>query len=124
MDQSLNQPPELMTPPTRNLLATSATFETDLPNSVQNPYYSLGILSQLGELTRRALQDHLIQKPAPVTPPSQKPTGTGPLATRRSRQPDTGMVKVIEALQALRNTGRSFRRTPSQCTTILKASPK
>ncbi|MEO5969080.1 MAG: hypothetical protein ABIQ95_04065 [Bdellovibrionia bacterium] len=53
MDRSLK---DLVSSLASNLLSTSARFEPYVPNSKQNLYYSLNLLSGLGELARVSIE--------------------------------------------------------------------
>jgi hypothetical protein len=102
----------------QQLLATSPTFEANLQNSVHNPFYSLQFLSQLAELTRKSLENLRQRIPKEN---KQKAAGARPLSTPKSPFKEQNL---LEALQALRRTGSSFKKSNAHTTTILKAPPK
>ncbi len=110
-------------PTAENLLATSPTFESQLQNSVQNPFYALQLLAELGELTRKNLETLQLQQ---LLPPQTKPSQTksSHLPTPSPKTPSLGDQTILDALQALRKSGRSFSKMPAHCATILKAPPR
>jgi hypothetical protein len=61
LDRSLK---ELVSSLASNLLSTSTRFEPYIPNSKQNLYYSLNLLSGLGELARVSLESEYSILPA------------------------------------------------------------
>ncbi len=118
-----------------NLLSTSTQFEPYVPNSKQNLYYSLNLLSELGELARVSLETEF---PEPTTieevplpkveqtlPP--KPAGnlvnhsaktSGPFL-KRSKEVDQSL---IDALQTLRESKKFQRKTMGVFSPILRGN--
>jgi hypothetical protein len=118
------------------LLAISSEFESSLPDPVDGGLESLALLGQLSQITQERLQTltppaqtapaKTIQELKPLSPVKRSTQSTATRVTPPAHA--TGVEAknpladqaLIQALQKLRNSSRFFRRTPANCTTILK----
>ncbi len=110
----------LMTP---HLLSTCPTFESSIQESSQNPFYALELLSQLADITHKSLESVRKSALTPKSAPKSTPL-TAASARKSSAQERAQAQNLLDALQAAKRSGRSFRTTAPHCTTILKAPPK
>jgi hypothetical protein len=86
-----------------NLLSPSASFEPYIPNSKQNLYYSLNLLSELGGLTQTSLES---EYPEPVVEAPSVPKFE-PLSPRQKLEHLTPQqeLKALPPLQKQNNPG-------------------
>lgn len=124
-----------------NLLSTSTQFEPYVPNSKQNLYYSLDLLSELGELARVSLETEF-PEPAIVLEPARveeeplpkleqtllpKPADN---LVNNSAKPSAPFLKrskevdqsLIDALQTLRDSKKFQRKTMGVFSPILRGN--
>jgi len=133
-----------------NLLSTSTQFEPYIPNSKQNLYYSLNLLSGLGDLARMSLEGEAL-KPPPQSPTSSLAQTTTPAQVTKESRPeglslphfprvdDTPPIltqpsltskersrevdrSLLEALQALRESKQFQRKTMGVFSPILRGN--
>ena len=109
-----------------NLLSTSTQFEPYVPNSKQNLYYSLNLLSGLGELARISLETEYPQSCAESSTPQQSPPppvlqSKASLGSSRDRSKEVDQ-SLLRALQTLRESKQFQRKTMGVFSPILRGT--
>jgi hypothetical protein len=119
-----------------NLLSASTQFEPYIPNSKQNLYYSLNLLSGLGDLARVSLETEYpnpppveeitLQQQQPIIvleQPIAAPTlpTKSPLENSKQRSKEVDQ-SLIQALQTLRDSKQFQRKTMGVFSPILRGN--